>query len=223
MVNIRLGVLTPISLLVVVVFLMTSCTSNNDVVGHHILQKRKYNKGWHFDFKKNLQVAQANPESPKKKENTDKREEDEQELVSNVNEMITNEVKPTKHTEKQGHARDLNDVRIPLEKQQKTTKAEYKQPKAEELEPQDGISNESEDDDVFVYMAFGALGIGLILCWYPILGIIFSVLGLIFAIVAIAKNEDKKLSSIALLVGIILTITTVILNVLIIRLLIADM
>jgi hypothetical protein len=181
----------------------TGCSNNNNVVSKGFAQKRKYNKGWHLNLKKpqlkadgvmasvqektTITAANAIMESKSAQEGFQKRRK----AKSSALEFSSLDIK--------SQEKKVAKLTLQTRKARISIISENHEP----TEAQEGIAKEDANDDVFVYLSFGAALLTLTIGLYPIIGILFGILALIFALIAIAKLEKTKLTLGALITSIV--------------------
>lgn len=187
----------------------SGCSSNSEVVGGGIFQKRKYNKGWHVNLKFLDHSSRANLISRKQLDVAKKF--DFTQLESK--ERSTTEFQKENLTKSPSLIRSNLDLKV---KKVKTVGGKLHHltrnmqmgkvsAKTSNKPGANGIAEEDEDD-FFVYMSFGATFLGLILGFYPFVGILMGILALTFALIALGSGENTKLSSLAVIASIVLLV-----------------
>lgn len=200
-----------ILLILPLVFILSSCSSSNDVVGRGLFQKRKHNKGWHVNLKLREEASKTHLESRKQKA-----ESKSFDLASiEPNELLKEEVQREASSQKRNfqktQAKSFKKNQV-LSVKKRLEKRTYR-PNRNDLfsekkssSPKDKGIEEEESDDFFVYMSFGACVVGLLIGIYPFFGLLMGILALVFALIALGSGENAKLSSLAVLASIVLMV-----------------
>jgi hypothetical protein len=177
---------------ILTVLILGACSSSNDVVNNGLFQKRKHRTGFHFNG-----LAHKGPQHSKEAS----RETFEVEK-SIANEDYANHTEINVFDEQ---SEESEPIELVLERKREVKKAltfvqqelkgsrqEIKQPKESKFER---TVNESNDDtDPLMTSAILSLvfaGLAILLIWFPIVNVVFSVLAVVFGRRAM-KSEDEN-------------------------------